>query len=150
MAAFGPAQNSWLAKPYRALSLGLFLVVVFYFALARGWSSTTTGDRSASQVAGLTPAVPAGKDTASPNWTWNPSRDRNNHALTAAHCDTTFPDLYFEIDRAATFWKERNEGRKLTKEQYGLDWSEDGGLSVLIHDQQVLYVMPLKAIQQPD
>ncbi|KAK3614473.1 hypothetical protein LTR22_027767 [Elasticomyces elasticus] len=68
-----------------------------------------------------------------------PDRDRNNHALNVEQCDSAFPDLYHEIDRSAAFWRERNGGRKITKDQYGLDWSEDGGLSVMIYDQQ-LYV----------
>ncbi|KAI6813993.1 hypothetical protein KC332_g355 [Hortaea werneckii] len=40
-------------------------------------------------------------------WTYHWKEHRNNHALTDEQCDAAFPDLYFEIDRAASYWATR-------------------------------------------
>ncbi|KAI7224578.1 hypothetical protein KC343_g19172 [Hortaea werneckii] len=40
-------------------------------------------------------------------WTYDWKRHGNSHALTSEQCDAAFPDLYFEIDRAASYWATR-------------------------------------------
>ncbi|KAI7286887.1 hypothetical protein KC345_g887 [Hortaea werneckii] len=46
---------------------------------------------------------PANKST----WTYHWKEHCNNYALTSEQCDAAFPDLYFEIDRAASHWATR-------------------------------------------
>ncbi|KAK3614225.1 hypothetical protein LTR56_027387 [Elasticomyces elasticus] len=148
------SQTAWFAKPYRTLSLAFLIVVLLLFTLSQNLKSNgppafradgaPPGDLQATEAKDkpATATLLASVDRVSespPRWSWWPGRDRNNHALNVEQCDSAFPDLYHEIDRSAAFWRERNGGRKITKDQYKLDWSEDGGISIMIYDQQ-LYV----------
>ncbi|KAK4908615.1 hypothetical protein LTR49_022518 [Elasticomyces elasticus] len=148
------SQTAWFAKPYRTLSLAFLIVVLLLFTLSQNLKPNgppafrahgpPPGDVQATEAKDkpATATLLASVDRVSespPRWSWWPGRDRNNHALNVEQCDSAFPDLYHEIDRSAAFWRERNGGRKITKDQYGLDWSEDGGISIMIYDQQ-LYV----------
>ncbi|KAK0259323.1 hypothetical protein LTR01_003143 [Friedmanniomyces endolithicus] len=72
-------------------------------------------------------------------WEFDVTVDRDNHSLTRAQCDQTFPLLYHELDRAKAYWKGQQGDKKIGPEQIDLKWSGDGGLSGMIYKQQ-LYV----------
>jgi hypothetical protein len=66
-------------------------------------------------------------------WTFEPSRDRNNHDLTIERCDSAFPDLYKQIEIA----RQHRNDTKIESENIKLLQGNDGGVRILIHDQQV-------------
>lgn len=70
------------------------------------------------------------------SWSYEWERDGNNHGLTTEQCDIAFPELYNEIDRAANYWKDK----KITAQSIELARGNDGGVRVLIHDQQLRIV----------
>ncbi|EMC91683.1 hypothetical protein BAUCODRAFT_126678 [Baudoinia panamericana UAMH 10762] len=72
-------------------------------------------------------------------WTFDVSRDRDNHSLTQEQCDVAFPRLYHEIDRAAAYWKDRLGDEQISPEMVDLKWSSDGGLTAMIYNHQ-LYI----------
>ena len=71
------------------------------------------------------------------HWDFDVTVDRDNHSLTRAQCDQTFPLLYHELDRAKAYWKGQQGDKKIGPEQIDLKWSGDGGLSGMIYKQQV-------------
>lgn len=80
----------------------------------------------------------------SSNWTFHPLKDAENFALNPQQCDAAFPDLWFEIDRATSFWKE-TIGRSITTNDTSLDWREEGAFRALIHRNQ-LRILETKGI----
>lgn len=67
--------------------------------------------------------APASKASSHPStdvgsWTFDWTRDGNNHGLSSGQCDAAFPDLYSEIDRAVDFW-ERKEITPELIDMYG-------------------------------
>lgn len=84
-------------------------------------------------------SLAAKKDTikAADAWEWEAERDRNKHTLTDAQCTQAFPDLYHEIDRAASYWSARDGTPPISPASISLDWAADGGLQAMIIDQQV-------------
>lgn len=78
-------------------------------------------------------------------WSYEWERDRNNHGLTTEQCDIAFPELYNEIDRAAVYWKDK----KITPQSIELARGNDGGVRVLIHDQQ-LRIISTKGLFRKD
>lgn len=87
---------------------------------------------------------PTAQPTA-PSWTYEYERDRNNHGLSTEQCDSAFPELYNEIDRAVEHWKDR----KITPASIELPRGNDGGVRILIHDQQ-LRIISTKGLQRED
>ena len=75
-------------------------------------------------------------------WKFDAMRDRDNHTLTHAQCDATFPLLYHEIDRAKEHWRKFQGDKHISPEQIDLKWSGDGGLGAMIYDQQVRSAIP--------
>ena len=68
-------------------------------------------------------------------WSFNASADGNNYALTHAQCDTAFPDLYYEIDRAVAHRNERS--LPITPEDVSISWRNDAAFRGLIHENQL-------------
>lgn len=78
------------------------------------------------------------------DWTFNPLRDAENFALHPQQCDAAFPGLWYEIDRAVSFW--RNDlSRTITANDTSLEWREEGAFRALIHRNQ-LRILETKGI----
>lgn len=147
MIALGARTGKFLpSKTHRAILLGIVVLAIFYLALSEHSRSkdaqptntpTTPLSHSGNEAVPELPHYHLPEFLPATKWSWDARRDRNDHSLDAAQCASAFPDLYYEINRAASFWRERTGGGKLTKEHYSLDWSEDGGLQVMIYNQQV-------------
>ncbi|KAM0716368.1 hypothetical protein Q7P37_007813 [Cladosporium fusiforme] len=78
---------------------------------------------------------PPSKPQPAGRWTFNASSDGNNHALTKAQCDSAFPDLYYEIDRAAKLRKDREI--PISREDVSIGWRNDAAFRGLIHENQL-------------
>ncbi|KAK5746172.1 hypothetical protein LTR17_000906 [Elasticomyces elasticus] len=150
-AAMASATNTDMWRPLRSrrnLVILVALVVVGYISFGQLRSSTQIGGRLGY---GKVPAVvdaeveevkKAQTPTPTPpveRYTFNATTDRDNHSLTQAQCDTAFPLLYHEIDRAKEYWKKQQGEKKISPEQIDLKWSGDGGMMGMIYNQQ-LYI----------
>jgi hypothetical protein len=91
--------------------------------------------------------IPGSSSPTSPSgWRFVAERDRNDHTLTLAQCNKAFPDLYREIDRSRAFWQDRlGPGGKLTEDNWGLKWSNDGGLRAMIWEGK-LYIIESRGL----
>ena len=78
-------------------------------------------------------------------WTYDPARDRYNHGLSTQQCESAFPELYPEIDRAVGQWKHR----RITPDSIELPISNDGNVRALIHDQQLRIILT-RGMQRKD
>lgn len=79
--------------------------------------------------------LPPSKHHPAKHWTFNASEDGNNYALTKAQCDAAFPDLYYEIDRAAALRRDREI--PIEKEDVSISWRNDAAFRGLIHENQL-------------
>ncbi|CAK3986059.1 DUF821 domain-containing [Lecanosticta acicola] len=131
---------AWVPKSRVRALLFAALILVALYTFANNW---TGGDRPA-QPPSLRPSSKS-NPTKPGDWSFRADRDRNNHSLTLEQCHTAFPDLYKEIDRSRTYWKGRQGNKKLTEEQWGLEWSPDGGLRAMIWEGQ-LYVLESRGL----
>lgn len=125
---------------WRGLSCFLTVVVILQFYLLlnsdRDPPHVFAGNPPQPVVAGTNPQHEAA-------WTYNPSRDASNIGLTDAQCEQAFPDLYYEIDRAAEYW--RNRGHTITQNDTDIGWRHDGAFRVLIHNNQLRILETKKA-----
>jgi hypothetical protein len=129
-------QQMSLPKSRRAtLLLGAAFVLALYFFYSHAYATEPSI------------VVPARKPISYPlhdpsdTWSFVADRDRNNHSLTLDQCSQAFPDLYKEIDRSRAYWQQRlGPNGKLTEENWGLKWSGDGGLRVLIYEGQIYII----------
>lgn len=55
--------------------------------------------------------------------------------LTAAQCNDEYPDLYYEIDRAVSYWKDRRHC--LGANDVEISWRGDGALRILVVDNEL-------------
>lgn len=69
------------------------------------------------------------------SWSYTADRDARNPGLSLAQCDEAFPNLFYEIDRAVSFWQDRNH--TVTQEDIDISWRQDAAFKVLIHDNQL-------------
>lgn len=69
-------------------------------------------------------------------WVFDSGRDAQNIALTSAQCSTAFPDLYADIDRAVTLWRDELK-HEITPRDIEISWRQDAAFRVLIHDNQL-------------
>ncbi|SMR42860.1 unnamed protein product [Zymoseptoria tritici ST99CH_1A5] len=132
--------------------LGAVLILGTLYAILLHWPQTSstssfTGAYSSpsSSSSSSNDNKPSSSDTTKTGWTFVPDRDRNDHSLTSEQCSAAFPDLYREIDRSRAYWKARQGEEKLTDKQWGLEWSSDGGLRVMIWEQQ-LYIIESRGL----
>ncbi|KAH8595077.1 glycosyl transferase family 90-domain-containing protein [Bisporella sp. PMI_857] len=70
-------------------------------------------------------------------WLFDSTRDARDFRLTAKQCNTAFPGLFTEIDKAVSY---RKTIGNVTPSDLDLSWQEDGGVRALIYDQQ-LYII---------
>jgi hypothetical protein len=68
-------------------------------------------------------------------WEYDSARDHHNIGLSTAQCDSAFPDLYFEIERAATVWQEKKH--TISRDDISIDWRKDGAFQALIVGNQL-------------
>jgi len=136
----------------RSLIVLAVLVVIGYISFGQ-WRSTTDstpiavgggantgGSGQAIAVGGAAgiPKIPiAGSTPGQGTFAFDAALDRDNHSLTHAQCDAAFPLLYHEIDRAREYWRKQQGEKKIGYEQVDLKWSGDGGMMVMIYNQQV-------------
>ncbi|KAK4507210.1 hypothetical protein PRZ48_000945 [Zasmidium cellare] len=125
---------SWIPKSRRVTLLVAAIVVFGLYAFSSTWVPAR------ESVPATAPHTVNSNPTKPGDWTFIANRDRNNHSLTSDQCFQAFPDLYKEIDRSRAFWKARQGDEKLTEEQWGLKWSKDGGLRVMIWEGQVYII----------
>ena len=75
---------------------------------------------------------------AQEQWTFNYKKDARNYGLSEEQCLTAFPQLYKEIDRAASH--RRKIGKNITLSNVSEGWWGDGIVRVMIRDNQ-LYII---------
>lgn len=138
------SDMSWVPKSRRTVVIAAVLIVVALYSFSH-WTApiTTSPGKPPSSV--TFPPTSKTNPTQPLDWTFRADRDRNNHSLTLEQCHNAFPDLYHEIDRSRAYWKARQGDQLLTEEQWGLEWSEDGGLRVLIWEGQ-LYIIESRGL----
>ena len=76
-------------------------------------------------------------------WTFNVTEDGNNFALTQTQCDSAFPDLFYEIDRAVAHRNDRS--LPITPEDVSISWRNDAAFRGLIHENQ-LRILEMKGV----
>ncbi|EME48759.1 hypothetical protein DOTSEDRAFT_67711 [Dothistroma septosporum NZE10] len=130
---------SWVIRSRALLAAAALLFGTLYFL--RQWSIPASF--STATVTG--PQVHKSNPTKSPDWTFRADRDRNDHTLTSDQCLQAFPDLYREIDRSRAYWQNRLGDGKITEDNYGLEWSRDGGLRAMIWEGQ-LYILESRGL----
>ncbi|KAF2161762.1 hypothetical protein M409DRAFT_58838 [Zasmidium cellare ATCC 36951] len=131
---------------WKALSAVLLCVLLIQLFSIRSWtefperifqnpppSSTESTPAADNKVPETELEVETSPEPKVESWSYEWERDRNNHGLTKEQCDIAFPELYNEIDRAVEYWKDR----KITPQSIDLVDGNDGGVRVLIHDQQL-------------
>lgn len=78
------------------------------------------------------------------DWTYDPLKHAENFGLTRQQCDIAFPDLWYEIDRSVSVWK-NDIKRSITTNDTALDWRDEGAFRALIHRNQ-LRILETKGI----
>ncbi|KAI9667396.1 MAG: hypothetical protein M1821_000211 [Bathelium mastoideum] len=73
------------------------------------------------------------------DWTFEAKDHADDYGLGDTQCDAAFPDMYFEIDRAASFWKSR---RNITLTDVDISWKENGLVRAMIYDRQLFIIEP--------
>ena len=71
------------------------------------------------------------------SWRFDPARDSANYGLEDEQCESAFPELYHEINRAQK-WRFENHGN-ITEEDLDLGWKEVGVLRAMIYERQVCW-----------
>ncbi|KAI5840549.1 DUF821 domain-containing protein [Morchella snyderi] len=109
-----------------ALTLTIITLLTFYYApiSSRRTTTTTTTKTTTSGYKG--------------EWDWDWKRDGGNLLMTDEQCSAAFPDLFFEIERAAATRK----GNKITFEELDAIKPQYGYGRAMIYDQQ-LYVISI-------
>lgn len=77
---------------------------------------------------------PISESAENKNWTFDPDKDAEDYGLDDGKCDAAFPDMYFEIERAATSWK---QNRSITVEDVEVSWKATGLVRAMIYDGHV-------------
>lgn len=67
-------------------------------------------------------------------WTFDSSKDAENYGLDDKKCDAAFPDMYFEIERAAAFW---NSIGNITIVDVDASWKASGLVRAMIYNRRV-------------
>lgn len=167
-------NHAWTSPPimhhpafWKALSAVLLCILLIQLFSLRSWSEVPervfqTPSQAPNPVEATPEATPAGdlgtdfkhdvRPVAEPQaepavkpWAYDWERDRNNHGLTTEQCDIAFPELYNEIDRAVEHWKDK----KITPQSINLANGNDGGVRILIHDQQ-LRIISTRGLHRQD
>ncbi|KAK5173846.1 uncharacterized protein LTR77_002527 [Saxophila tyrrhenica] len=79
-------------------------------------------------------------------WTYDSARDHQNIGLTSAQCDQAFPDLYYEIDRAAAVWREQKH--TISRKDISIDWRKDAAFQAMTYDNQLRIIRTKNTWQQ--
>ncbi|RDL31109.1 uncharacterized protein BP5553_09898 [Venustampulla echinocandica] len=75
-----------------------------------------------------------------PQWSFTTARDERAYGLTAEQCETAFPGIFIDIDRAVKY---RKKIGNITPEDVDISWKDDAAVRAVIIDQQ-LYVIEAK------
>lgn len=74
-----------------------------------------------------------------PKQTWVPNKtapvDRHKAAFSTQQCTDEFPELYYEVDRAVAYWKDRHH--TISEDDVDISWRRDGAARVLIHENEL-------------
>lgn len=128
--------NRLFKHPSYVVIAGAFFVVALFF-LWSGQLLQSTPVAVDSKPIPITQPRKGLYDVKTPyNGTWNFVRDRKNYLLSSHQCDTLFPDLYKDLDRAI---KDRN-GKKITLKEIDSIKPKNGFIRGIIYDQQ-LYII---------
>jgi hypothetical protein len=88
---------------------------------------------------------PSTQDVSSlQGWVFDADRDATNYGLSHDQCNSAFPKLYPEIDRAVDYWKGRNH--TITPQDTEISWRKDGAIRLLIHKNK-LRVLETKVLE---
>ena len=79
-----------------------------------------------------------------PEWEYNYERDNANWGLSAGQCDSAFPGLFEDVNRAVKFWKTRDG---VTSQDLDAVPMRNGMARVLVRNNQ-LYVVETHAAQE--
>ena len=69
-------------------------------------------------------------------WQYSTDRDSRSPALSHSQCDAAFPDLWFEIDRATSYWKD-TRNHTLQAADTNISWCKDACTRALIYDNEL-------------
>ncbi|KAF2478764.1 glycosyl transferase family 90-domain-containing protein [Neohortaea acidophila] len=127
------------------LLAGLFAgLVVLQFreagtpSFAFAWHRRAQPASTPSDASSTSPAGSNGVDNTTPPWTFEYTRDGNNHGLSEEQCTAAFPLLTMEIDRAVEY--RHNVAGNITLDDLEIKWRGHGILRILIHENQ-LYIV---------
>ena len=124
---------------WRGLSFFLTLVVILQFYLL-----VHPAQNIPTVLPDTHPRPPTSSSSSSQkDWAYDASRDASNIGLNHEQCAQAFPALYYEVDRAVSYW--RNSGHVISKNDTGIGWRNDGAFRVLIHDNQLRILETKKA-----
>ncbi|KAF7196450.1 hypothetical protein HII31_02178 [Pseudocercospora fuligena] len=140
---FHGREMTWSPKSRRiTLVVAAVALFAFYYVYSHDWSQTPSETHSSqSSWSDNVHSGPVKGD-----WQWVADRDRNNHSLTSQQCHQAFPDLYSEIYRSQAYWRDRlGPTGKLTEDNWGLKWSNDGGLRAMIWEGK-LYIIESRGL----
>lgn len=113
--------------------LAAFLLVIVFAVLFTGQYSVR--EFSSPHLLPTSVGKSHAKDKSGKHWSYDWERDRDDYDLTSAQCDVAFPDLYHEIERATTMWKQRKH--EITPEDIDISWRRDAAFRVLVKDGEV-------------
>lgn len=106
----------------RKVVLGLLLIlsVILFYRLQNAWPTR--------QVR-----------TTSDSWTFDAAVDERNFGLSEQQCDSSFPGLWYEIDRVVQY---RHQQGNITFEDVEKSDGGEDTLRILIYDRQVGTLQP--------
>lgn len=78
------------------------------------------------------------------DWRFDYARDGKNYGLSEEQCNTAFPELYKEVDRAVAH--RRGSGQNVTLEDLEVGWRGDGIVRAMIRDNQ-LYIIDAHGVR---
>ncbi|KAK4985052.1 hypothetical protein LTR50_006220 [Elasticomyces elasticus] len=87
------------------------------------------------------PDTPSSESGPSHGWIFDYRKDGRQYGLSDAQCDSAFPRLYKEIDRAVEFRK----NNPITVDEVETGWRGDGIVRAMIWDNQ-LYIIEARAV----
>jgi hypothetical protein len=120
---------------------GVTFILFFLIISTTNWRPSVSWTRTEAVIETSTPRpIHAPTSPSNPKdvkWNFDPLRDERHFGLTEDQCNSAFPDLYREIDRAVAARSEHGLGTILP-EDIDMSWQNGGGsMRILIHDRQV-------------
>ena len=121
---------------WKTLTALLLLCLLAQHLGRQDWSLRSQKKRLATLQRPISDFHPHNTSVALSVWNYDWQRDHDNHSLSDAQCDTAFPQLYEDIDRAV----QHGQSRNITTHTIGLWNRNEGGVKILFRNQQLRIV----------